>query len=179
MLIVLTALLAGFLHVLSGPDHLTAIAPYATEGKTRAWHMADWGLGHSSGVIAVGFLLLLVRDKVGVEILSSGSEGVVGVMLMAIGLRGMRKALALGHEEVRTCWASFRRFSCRQPLRAPHISPSSASARSLPWPRPTVRAEATQAAIMCTCSTLAVVAGAYWLISTLPLASALAGAALI
>jgi hypothetical protein len=41
------------------------------------------------------------------------------------------------------------------------------------------RAEARQSAIVCTCSTLAVVVAAYWLISTLPLAYTLAGAALI
>jgi hypothetical protein len=95
MLVVFAALLAGFLHVLSGPDHLTAIAPYATEGKVRAWRTGvRWGFGHSAGVLGVGFLLLLLRDKLGIERFSTWGERCVGVMLIAIGLWGLRKAMA-------------------------------------------------------------------------------------
>jgi sulfite exporter TauE/SafE len=100
MLIILAALLAGFLHVLSGPDHLTAIAPYATEGKVRAWRTGvRWGFGHSAGVLGVGFLLLLLRDRLGIEGLSTWGERCVGVMLIAIGIWSLRKALAAGRAE--------------------------------------------------------------------------------
>jgi hypothetical protein len=96
MLVVFAALLAGFIHVLSGPDHLTAIAPYATIGKTRAWRTGvRWGFGHSAGVIGVGFLLLILRDRLGIEMLSAWGERIVGIMLIAIGLWGLRKSRAL------------------------------------------------------------------------------------
>ncbi|WP_189350349.1 MULTISPECIES: High-affinity nickel transporter [unclassified Mesorhizobium] len=94
MLVVLAALLAGFLHVLSGPDHMAAIAPYAIQGKARAWRTGvRWGFGHSAGVLGVGLLLLTLRDRIGIEALSSWGERGVGLMLIAIGLWGLRKAI--------------------------------------------------------------------------------------
>jgi hypothetical protein len=36
MTLAFAGFLAGFVHVLSGPDHLAAIAPYAVDGKRRA-----------------------------------------------------------------------------------------------------------------------------------------------
>ena len=41
MTLVLAGLMAGFVHVLSGPDHLAAIAPYAVDGKSRAWRLEN------------------------------------------------------------------------------------------------------------------------------------------
>jgi sulfite exporter TauE/SafE len=98
MLVILAAVLAGFIHVLSGPDHMAAIAPYATQAKTRAWRIGvRWGFGHSSGVLGVGLLLLLLRDRLGIEALSSWGERGVGFMLILIGLWGLRKACAVRH----------------------------------------------------------------------------------
>lgn len=37
MTLALAGLVAGFVHVLSGPDHRAAMAPYAAEGKAGAW----------------------------------------------------------------------------------------------------------------------------------------------
>jgi hypothetical protein len=92
----LAGLLAGFLHVLSGPDHLAAIAPYAVEGKTRAWKTGvRWGIGHSTGVLAVGLMALLARHALPIEALSAWAEHAVGVVLLGIGACGLHKALAL------------------------------------------------------------------------------------
>jgi hypothetical protein len=33
----LAGTLAGFVHVLSGPDHLAALAPLASDGDRRPW----------------------------------------------------------------------------------------------------------------------------------------------
>jgi len=84
----LAALVAGFVHVLSGPDHLAAIAPYAVEGKARAWRTGvRWGLGHSTGVLGVGLLALMLRDTLHLEALSAWGERCVGLVLIAIGIR--------------------------------------------------------------------------------------------
>jgi hypothetical protein len=92
----LAGLLAGFVHVLSGPDHLAAIAPYAVEGKTRAWKTGvRWGMGHSAGVLSVGLLALLARHALPLDALSVWAERGVGIVLMGIGAWGLRKALAL------------------------------------------------------------------------------------
>lgn len=86
---------AGLIHVLSGPDHLAAIAPLASDGRKRFWATgALWGLGHSSGVFVVGLAALAFRSWLPIDTLSSWSERIVGVVLIAIGLWGLRRALS-------------------------------------------------------------------------------------
>lgn len=82
----LTGLLAGAVHVWSGPDHLAAIAPLAVRQPRRAWLPgARWGLGHSAGVALVGVLSLWLREWLPLEALSAWGERMVGVMLLGIG----------------------------------------------------------------------------------------------
>lgn len=92
--VALAGVLAGLVHVLSGPDHLAAIAPLASDRRRAPWAAgALWGLGHSSGVLAVGLLVLWLREWLPVEALSSWSERAVGVVLVGIGLWGLHSAL--------------------------------------------------------------------------------------
>lgn len=94
--LVLAGLLAGFVHVVSGPDHLAAIAPYAVRGKARAWRTGvRWGLGHSAGVLGVGFLALLARHALPFEAISASAERSVGVILIGIGAWALWKALGM------------------------------------------------------------------------------------
>ena len=93
MISVLTGFVAGLTHVLSGPDHLAAVAPLAVDGKRRAWTSGlRWGLGHASGVMLVGALSLLLREILPVNLIASWSERLVGVVLIGIGLWGFRQA---------------------------------------------------------------------------------------
>lgn len=86
----LSGLLAGFVHVVSGPDHVAAIAPFAVRAKARAWRTGvRWGLGHSAGVLGVGVLALVLRDALNIELVSGWSERFVGVILLAIGAWGL------------------------------------------------------------------------------------------
>ena len=91
--ILIGGLIAGMIHVWSGPDHLAAIAPLAVRRPRRAWVPGTrWGLGHSAGVAVVGLLSLWLRDLLPVDLLSNWGERLVGVMLFGIGLWGLRKA---------------------------------------------------------------------------------------
>lgn len=91
--LLVSGLFAGFFHVVSGPDHLVAIAPYAVDAKARArWTGIRWGLGHSAGVGAVGLLALLLRDALPLDLVSASGERCVGVMLCCIGIWGLRAA---------------------------------------------------------------------------------------
>lgn len=95
MISVVTGLVAGAIHVVSGPDHLAAVAPLAADSRRRAWEVGlRWGIGHAGGVMFVGVLSLLLRDWLPLEAISSWSERLVGVMLIGIGLWGVRRALS-------------------------------------------------------------------------------------
>lgn len=94
MIAALTGLFAGSLHVFAGPDHLAAVAPLSVERGKDSWSVGlRWGLGHSVGVTALGAILLCLRGMVPLDWISSGAERLVGVVLIGIGLWGIRKAL--------------------------------------------------------------------------------------
>jgi hypothetical protein len=55
----LTGFVAGWLHVLSGPGHLTAVAPIAINDHRKAWVTGlNWGLGHASGGVGLKHLCI-------------------------------------------------------------------------------------------------------------------------
>ena len=86
--------LAGGIHVLAGPDHLAAVAPFAIRGRARAWLSGiRWGIGHSVGVGLVALLAWWLREALPLERISGISEQIVGVVLIAIGLWTLRGAL--------------------------------------------------------------------------------------
>lgn len=85
-------LLAGLVHALSGPDHLSAVAPLVVEERRRGWTTGLlWGMGHSVGVWGVGLLALALRGLLPVDRLSSVSERLVGAVLIGVGLWGLRR----------------------------------------------------------------------------------------
>lgn len=89
----LSGLLAGTIHVVSGPDHLAAVAPLALDTKRGAWKVGlRWGFGHASGVIVIGLLSVLLRGILPVDLLSGWAERFVGIVLIGIGLWGLKRA---------------------------------------------------------------------------------------
>ncbi len=95
MIAIFSGLIAGAAHVISGPDHLAAVAPLSVRPQQAAWRVGmRWGFGHSSGVIVIGLLSLLLREMLPRESLSNWAERLVGIMLIAIGLWGLRKAFS-------------------------------------------------------------------------------------
>jgi hypothetical protein len=98
----LAGFIAGLFHVFSGPDHLAAIAPLALNRPGDSWRTGlRWGLGHTAGVMGVGLISILFRQLLPLEIISSWSERLVGVLLIAIGFWGLRKAAQIHSHEHR------------------------------------------------------------------------------
>jgi hypothetical protein len=95
-------LATGLVHVLSGPDHLAAVAPLAADdGRdptfTRGWRTGlRWGLGHSAGVLLIGLMLLVVRERLPIDLISAYSERLVGAALVLVGVWGAWRALRMG-----------------------------------------------------------------------------------
>jgi hypothetical protein len=94
MLILVTGALAGLFHVLSGPDHLAAVAPLAVDGRRRGWIAGwTWGVGHASGVVLVAIAGVLLRDSLpSIETLSAWGERLVGAALITIGFWALRRS---------------------------------------------------------------------------------------
>lgn len=94
MIAVFSGLVAGGLHVLSGPDHLAAVAPLAAADWRRGAALGlRWGVGHASGVIFIGLLGLLFREMLPLEAISNYAERAVGAILIGLGLWSLRRAL--------------------------------------------------------------------------------------
>lgn len=93
MLTLLTGAAAGLFHVLSGPDHLAAVAPLAVDDRKRGWLAGlTWGVGHASGVVVVAVIAVMLREMLpSLDIISAWGERVVGAALIAIGLWALRR----------------------------------------------------------------------------------------
>src|SRR4029453_11586897 len=91
---IFSGLIAGLVHVFSGPDHLAAVAPLSVAHREQTWTTGfRWGIGHAGGVLVIGLLSLLFRELLPLDLLSSWAERLVGVMLIGIGIWGFRRAL--------------------------------------------------------------------------------------
>ena len=98
-------LIASILHVIAGPDHLAAVAPFAIESKRKACKIGlFWGIGHLVGMIAIGLLFAIFKEIIPVEEISMYSEQLVGVVLVGIG-----------------CWALYRIFKKRKRHKHLHV----------------------------------------------------------
>jgi hypothetical protein len=97
MLAALSGAVAGFFHVLSGPDHLAAVAPLAASDRGRGWLAGwTWGIGHASGVVVVAALAVMLRETLPpVTEISAWGERVVGGALIALGLWSLSHAVRL------------------------------------------------------------------------------------
>jgi hypothetical protein len=97
MLTAVSGLVAGAFHVLSGPDHLAAVAPLAAADRARSVRTGwTWGAGHASGVMVVAALAVLLRDALPpVTDISAWGERLVGGALIALGLWSLSRAARL------------------------------------------------------------------------------------
>ena len=94
--VIVTGILAGFIHVVSGADHLIAMAPSSiTSPKIAARNSISWGLGHSSGVIILAFLAIFIKDIAPLSKFSNFAEFLVGISLLVVGVFAIRNSLHL------------------------------------------------------------------------------------
>ena len=88
--VLFTGLAAGVGHVLLGPDHVAALAPFSVEAHGRAWVVGlRWGLGHALGIIAVALLFVSAADWFDVALLEGAGDYLVGFVLVAVGAWGL------------------------------------------------------------------------------------------
>jgi len=77
----------GFRHAFE-TDHLVAVSNIVTKRNSTLLAMKDgtfWGLGHSSSILVIGIIMLLLRWAIPDHYFQS-VEGAVGVMIIALGI---------------------------------------------------------------------------------------------
>ena len=53
----------GMIHAVTGPDHMSALVTIAVNQKCAAvWLGIRWGIGHSTGLLLVTGIVLILRD---------------------------------------------------------------------------------------------------------------------
>ena len=92
MELIFIGFVAGFVHVISGADHMAALAPFATRrGTSESWRLGyNWGLGHATGISMIGLLIWQLKDTAAANWVSNGAEWLVGLLLVAFGALGIR-----------------------------------------------------------------------------------------
>ena len=91
---VITGFAAGAVHVVSGADHMVAMAPSSIRKPQVA--LIDglaWGVGHSAGVLILSILGILAKDLIDIELMSSYAEFLVGISLLIVGFLAIRTSL--------------------------------------------------------------------------------------
>ncbi|RHY87634.1 hypothetical protein DYB35_008914 [Aphanomyces astaci] len=97
--LVATALGFGVFHVLSGPDHLSALATLSAGSSWRSFALGvRWGCGHSIGLIIMALIFILLDDSLNLEKLDIVTEVVVGVFMIALGVYGIYSAHKKFHD---------------------------------------------------------------------------------
>ena len=94
--VILTGVLAGFVHVISGADHLIAMVPSAINSPKKALKNGfSWGLGHSSGVLLLAFFAIFIKDITPLNKFSNIAEFLVGISLLIVGVIAIKNSFQL------------------------------------------------------------------------------------
>ncbi|ABX09274.1 marine cyanobacterial conserved hypothetical protein [Prochlorococcus marinus str. MIT 9211] len=96
MISVFAGFLAGAVHVVGGVDHIVAMAPNAFKSPKLALRDGlAWGLGHSTGILFLLGLAILLKDLVHIQRMSSFAEFSVGVVLLVGGTVAIKTSFGL------------------------------------------------------------------------------------
>ena len=91
---ILTGFAAGAVHVVSGADHMVAMAPSSVrKPRVALINGLAWGIGHSAGVLILSILGILAKDLINIELMSSYAEFLVGISLLIVGGVAIRTSL--------------------------------------------------------------------------------------
>lgn len=85
--IITTGLLLGMVHVLTGPDHLSALAAMSNGGSWKAFALGiRWGCGHSLGLLIMTAIFFAAGQTIDLDATGEYLNYVVGVFMIALGI---------------------------------------------------------------------------------------------
>ena len=86
-------LFLGVVHVLSGPDHVSAISTLAVGGSWSAfWLGVRWGCGHSVGLVLMAACLMTLQMDL--DSITPYCECMVGLCMTALGSLGVHQSMS-------------------------------------------------------------------------------------
>eukprot|EP01032_Pedospumella_encystans_P031734 gene31734-35823_t len=95
-----TGFTLGLLHVLAGPDHLSALAALAVGTSWRAFMLGfRWGLGHSTGLVCVAIIFIGLKGDLDLRTLGRYCDTLVGIFMIGLGCYGVLGALKTFREK--------------------------------------------------------------------------------
>ncbi|KAG2782849.1 hypothetical protein JG687_00009755 [Phytophthora cactorum] len=104
----LAGMLFGLIHVLTGPDHLSALATLSAGSSWRSFALGiRWGCGHSIGLIIMAVIFIALDGKLDFSVLNVVTDVLVGVFMIGLGVYGV-------HEGVKKARQSRRRGASRR-----------------------------------------------------------------
>lgn len=90
----LTGLSLGLIHVLAGPDHLSALAALAVGTSYKSFMLGfRWGLGHSTGLIVVAIVFIALKGDLDLRKLGRYCDTLVGLFMITLGCYGVMSAI--------------------------------------------------------------------------------------
>ncbi|KAE8981790.1 hypothetical protein PF010_g22498 [Phytophthora fragariae] len=100
--IVTTGLVLGLVHVLTGPDHLSALIVLSAGSSWRSCQLGmRWGCGHSTGLVVVTACFLALNQQLDVDTFGSYCDLMVGFLMMGLGLWSLRHYRRLGRRRLK------------------------------------------------------------------------------
>jgi ABC-type nickel/cobalt efflux system permease component RcnA len=94
--LVATGITLGLVHVLAGPDHLTALAALSVGSSWRAFGLGfRWGIGHSSGLVIVACVFIYLKGEMNLAELGRYCDVFVGFFMIILGICGAYGAMRM------------------------------------------------------------------------------------
>jgi len=82
-------LILGVVHVLTGPDHITALMSLAVGTSWKSFYLGvRWGIGHSTGLAVMALIFLAMKGHLDFKKLH-WLDAIVGLMMVALGGYGI------------------------------------------------------------------------------------------
>ncbi len=98
--LITTGLSLGLLHVLAGPDHLSALAALSVGSSWRAFTLGfRWGIGHSTGLVVVAIIFISLKGELDLRTMGRYCDLLVGLFMIALGCYGVLGAIKMYREK--------------------------------------------------------------------------------
>lgn len=95
----LTGMFFGLIHVLTGPDHLSALATLSAGSSWRSFALGiRWGCGHSIGLIIMAVVFISLDGELDFTVLNVVTDVLVGFFMVGLGLYGVHEGLKKAKE---------------------------------------------------------------------------------